>query len=168
LQKRRTQTSPERAQAKNNMPQSLSKVYVHITFNTKNREKRIDEKIENLLFEYIGGICKQMECNPIKVGGHQDHIHILCLLSRKVAQMTLLENIKKSSSKWIKTQGEEYSGFYWQNGYGIFSVNPTEIDIVEKYITNQKEHHKKKSFQDEYRAFLKRYNIEFEERYVWD
>jgi REP element-mobilizing transposase RayT len=168
LQKRRTQTSPERAQAKNNMPQSLSKVYVHITFSTKNREKRIDEKIEKQLFEYIGGICKQMECNPIKVGGHQDHIHILCLLSRKVAQMTLLENIKKSSSKWIKTQGEEYSGFYWQNGYGIFSVNPTEINVVERYIANQKEHHKKKSFQEEYRAFLKKYNIEFDERYVWD
>jgi REP element-mobilizing transposase RayT len=150
------------------MPQSLSKVYVHITFSTKNREKRIDEKIEKQLFEYIGGICKQMECNPIKVGDHQDHIHILCLLSRKVAQMTLLENIKKSSSKWIKTQGEEYSGFYWQNGYGIFSVNPTEIDVVEKYIANQKEHHKKKSFQDEFRAFLKKYNIEFDERYVWD
>ena len=78
------------------MPQSLSKVYVHITFSTKNRVNRIDDKIETPLFEYIGGVCKQMECNPIKVGGHENHIHILCLLSRKIAQMTLLENIKKS------------------------------------------------------------------------
>ena len=150
------------------MPQSLSKVYVHITFSTKYREKRIDEKIENRLFEYIGGICKQMECNPIKVGGHEDHIHILCLLSRKVAQMTLLENVKKSSSKWIKTQGKEYLEFYWQNGYGIFSVNPNGIDVVERYIANQKEHHRKKSFQDEYRAFLKKCNVEYDEKYVWD
>ncbi len=150
------------------MPQSLSKVYVHITFSTKNRENRIDNKIENPLFEYIGGICKQMECNPIKVGGHQNHVHILCLLSRKVAQMTLLENVKKSSSKWVKTQGDEYSDFYWQDGYGIFSVNPTEIDVVEEYIKNQKEHHKKKSFQDEFRAFLKKYNVDYDERYVWD
>ena len=150
------------------MPQSLSKVYVHITFSTKNRENRIDDKIETPLFEYIGGVCKQMECNPIKVGGHKNHVHILCLLSRKVAQMTLLENVKKSSSKWVKTQGDEYSDFYWQDGYGIFSVNPTEIDVVEGYIENQKEHHKKKSFQDEFRAFLKKYNVDYDERYVWD
>lgn len=150
------------------MPQSLSKVYVHITFSTKSRENRIDDKIETPLFEYIGGICKQMECNPIKVGGHQNHVHILCLLSRKIAQMTLLENVKKSSSKWVKTQGDEYSDFYWQDGYGIFSVNPTEINIVEDYIKNQKEHHKKKNFQDEFRAFLKKYNVDYDERYVWD
>ena len=150
------------------MPQSLSKVYVHITFSTKNRVNRIDDKIETPLFEYIGGVCKQMECNPIKVGGHENHIHILCLLSRKVAQMTLLENIKKSSSKWIKTKGDEYSDFYWQDGYGIFSVNPTEIDVVKKYISNQKEHHKKRTFQDEFRAFLKKYNVDYDERYVWD
>ncbi len=150
------------------MPQSLSKVYVHITFSTKNRVNRIDDKIETPLFEYIGGVCKQMECNPIKVGGHENHIHILCLLSRKIAQMALLENIKKSSSKWIKTKGDEYSDFYWQDGYGIFSVNPTEIDVVKKYISNQKEHHKKRTFQDEFRAFLKKYNVDYDERYVWD
>ncbi len=150
------------------MPQSLSKVYVHITFSTKHRKNQIDDEIENPLFEYIGGICKRMECNPVKVGGHQNHIHILGLLSRKVAQMTLLENVKKSSSKWIKTKGEKYSDFYWQDGYGIFSVNPAEIDVVINYIKNQKEHHKKRNFQDEYRAFLKKYNVEYDERYVWD
>ncbi|OQX72320.1 MAG: transposase [Bacteroidetes bacterium 4484_249] len=150
------------------MPQSLSKVYVHITFSTKHRKNLIDEEIENSLFEYIGGICKKMECNPVKVGGYQNHIHILCLLSRKVAQMKLLENVKKSSSKWIKTKGEKYSNFYWQDGYGIFSVNPAEIDVVIKYIENQKEHHKKRNFKDEYRAFLKKYNVEYDERYVWD
>jgi putative transposase len=100
-----------------------------------------------------------MECNPIKVGEHHDHVPILCLLSRKVTQMKLLEEIKKQSSKWIKTKSPTYSGFYWQDGYGIFSVSPTETDIVVKYIENQQEHHKKITFKDEFWAFLKKYNV---------
>jgi len=149
------------------MPQSLSKVYVHITFSTKNRDELIDDRIKDSLFEYIGGICKKLECNPLKVGGHRDHIHILCLLSRKIAQMTLLEEVKRQSSKWIKTKGEEYKNFYWQNGYGIFSVNPAQTDVVVKYIANQQDH-QKKTFQIEFRAFLKKYDVEYDERYVWD
>jgi hypothetical protein len=90
------------------------------------------------------------------------------MLSRKITQMTLLEELKKQSSKWLKTKDQNYSDFYWQSGYGIFSVNPTEIDVVVNYIMNQEEHHKKVSFQDEYRAFLKKYKIEYDERYVWD
>ena len=150
------------------MPQSLSKVYVHITFSTKNRQNLIVGTIKNKLFEYLGGICKSLDCNPIKVGGHRNHIHILCILSKKITQIKLLEEVKKGSSKWIKTQSSKYHNFYWQDGYGIFSVNPSEIDIVEKYIKNQEEHHKTKSFQDEFRAFLKKYNVDFDERYVWD
>ncbi len=150
------------------MPQSLSKVFVHVTFSTKNRQHLIDDHIKDYLFEYIGGICKGLECNPLKVGGYHDHVHVICLLSRKIAQMTLLEEIKKQSSKWIKTKGQTYADFYWQSGYGIFSVNPTEIDVVVNYIMNQEEHHKKVSFQDEFRAFLKKYKIEYDERYVWD
>ncbi len=150
------------------MPQSLSKVYVHITFSTKNRQCLIDDNIKNFLFDYLGGICKGMDCNPLKVGGHHDHIHVICMLSRKIAQMTLLEELKKQSSKWIKTKGQTYSAFYWQNGYGIFSINPTETDLVVDYIMNQEEHHKKVSFQDEYRAFLNKYKVEYDERYVWD
>jgi REP element-mobilizing transposase RayT len=150
------------------MSQSLSKVYVHITFSTKNRKPLIDENIGSSLYEYIGGICKGMECNPVRIGGHKDHVHILCLLSRKVAQMKLVEEIKKQSSKWIKTKDEKYSQFYWQDGYGIFSVNPAETDKVVDYIINQYEHHKIKSFQEEFRAFLKKYNVEYDERYVWD
>jgi len=150
------------------MPQSLSKVYVHITFSTKNRQNIIDNEIKNKLFEYLGGICKKLECNPVKVGGYKNHVHILCILSKKVTQIKLLEEVKKSSSKWIKTQSTKYSNFYWQDGYGIFSVNPSEIDVVEKYIENQEEHHKTKTFQDEYRAFLKKYEVEYDERYVWD
>ena len=146
------------------MPQSLSKVYVHIIFSTKIRQNLIDDRIENLLYEYLGGICKGLECNPVKVGGHKNHVHLLCLLSRKVSQMKLLEEIKKQSSKWIKTKGQAYSNFYWQDGYGIFSINPTETNKVIDYIQLQQEHHKHKSFQDEFIAFLKKYQVEYDER----
>jgi putative transposase len=112
------------------MAQSLSKVYVHIPFSTINRLALIDNKIETFLFEYIGGICKGIECNPIKAGGHVNHVHVLAMLSRKISQMKLLEEIKKQSSRWVKTKDIAYSNFYWQNGYGIFSVNPSEIDRV--------------------------------------
>jgi len=149
------------------MPQSLSKVYVHITFSTKNRYPFIDDNIKQELWSYLGGICKSLECNPIRIGGYNDHIHICCLLSKKITQMKLLEEIKKSSSKWIKTKGEQYEKFYWQDGYGIFSVNPAEIEIVEKYIDNQQEHHKKMTFQAELLAFLKKYEVEYDERYLW-
>lgn len=128
----------------------------------------IDDSIKTSLFEYLGGICRGLECNPIITGGHQDHVHILCLLSRKISQMKMLEEVKKQSSKWIKTKGEAYSNFYWQDGYGIFSVNPSEIDIVVKYISNQDEHHKRRNFQDEFRAFLEKYKVDFDERFVWD
>jgi len=146
------------------MPQSLSKVYVHIIFSTKNRQNLIDDSIEASLYEYLGGICKGLECNPVKIGGHKDHVHVLCLLSRKVAQMKLLEEIKKQSSKWIKTKSQAYSNFYWQDGYDIFSINPTETNKVIDYIQLQQEHHKHKSFQDEFIAFLKKYQVEYDER----
>ncbi len=150
------------------MPQSLSKVYVHIVFSTKHHHPWIDDKIKNYLFEYLGGICRGLECNPIRVGGYRDHVHVLCLLSRKIAQMQLLEEIKKQSSKWIKTKGGEYAQFHWQDGYGIFSVNPAEVDVVINYIKNQEAHHKKKEFKEEFREFLEKYHVDYDERYVWD
>lgn len=128
----------------------------------------IDDQVEEKLFAYLGGICKGLECNPVQIGGYRNHIHILCLLSKKITQMKLLEEIKKQSSKWIKTIGEKYSAFYWQDGYGIFSVNPAEVDIVIAYIKNQKTHHEKKTFKDEFRVLLNEHNIEYDERYVWD
>ncbi len=150
------------------MPQSLAKVCVHIVFSTKYRQPLIDEKIENELWSYMGGICNELECQPVKIGGYVDHIHILCVLSRKIAIMKLVQEIKQSSSKWIKTKGHEYKDFYWQDGYGIFSVNPSGLDVVIRYIENQKAHHQEKEFKDEFRGFLKKYNVEYDERYVWD
>jgi REP element-mobilizing transposase RayT len=150
------------------MAQSLSKIYVHITFATKKRYPFIDENIKQELWAYIGGICKMLECNPIRVGGYNDHVHICCLLSKKITLIKLLEEIKKESSKWIKSKGEQYSQFYWQDGYGAFSVNPSEIERVVRYIDNQYEHHNKQSFQRELLAFLKKYEVEYDERYLWE
>ena len=150
------------------MPQSLSKVYVHITFSTKHRKNLIDKEIETALFEYLGGICRGLECNPVRIGGYKNHVHILCTLSRKIAQMKLLEELKKQSSKWIKKQGTQYVEFYWQDGYGIFSVNPKQVPAVVRYIENQEEHHTKTSYKEEVLYFLNRYGIDYNERYVWD
>jgi len=150
------------------MPQSLSKVYVHLTFSTKNHKPLITSEVQDRLFQYMGGICTGLECTPVQIGGYQNHVHILCLLSRKIAQMKLVEEVKKESSKWIKTIDKQFYNFYWQDGYGIFSVNPAEKEVVVEYIKKQEEHHKTKTFKDEFRAFLKKYNVDYDERYVWD
>jgi REP element-mobilizing transposase RayT len=150
------------------MGQSLVKNYVHIVFSTKHRQPFITAAIEQELHAYLAGICKKHECYALQVGGYTDHVHILCMLSKKVTLMKLLEELKARSSKWIKTKGTEFSQFYWQNGYGAFSVNPSEVDVVMRYIKNQKDHHQAKTYQDEYRAFLKKYQMEYDEQYVWD
>ena len=150
------------------MGQSLVKNYLHIVFSTKHRERFIHPPYEDELHSYLWGICKKLECQPIKVGGYTDHVHILCMLSKKIALMKLLEEVKSHSSKWMKTNNESLNNFYWQDGYGAFSVNPSQVDRVIAYIANQHEHHHKQTFQDEYRAFLKKYNVDYDERYVWD
>ena len=150
------------------MGQSLIKNYIHITFSTKNRNNLITEDIEEELYNYIGGICKNLKCNPLKIGGYKNHVHILCLLHKNVALSNLIEKIKSHSSKWIKTKGDKFKIFYWQNGYGSFSVNPREVNKVVDYIKNQKEHHRTKGFQEEFLLFLKNYEIEFDEKYIWD
>jgi len=119
------------------------------------------------LWSYIGGLCRVRECNPIRVGGYNDHVHVCCLLSKKITQVKLLEGIKKESSQWVKMKGAQYRDFYWQDGYGIFSVNPSETTKVVEYIDNQHEHHKKHPFQEELVAFLKKYGVGYDERCLW-
>lgn len=150
------------------MGQSLVKNYVHIVFSTKYREPMIFAPHEEELHSYLGGICKNLECHPLKIGGFTNHVHILCMLSKKIALMKLVEEVKSHSSKWMKTRDHSLRTFYWQDGYGAFSVNPAEVDRVIRYIANQHEHHGKQRFEDEYRAFLKKYKVEYDERYVWD
>jgi REP element-mobilizing transposase RayT len=130
------------------MGQSLVKNYIHLVFSTKYREPLIYEPVETELYAYLAGICKNLECQPIKIGGYTDHVHILCMLSKKIALMKLLEEVKCHSSKWIKTMGDDYKNFYWQDGYGAFSVNYKGVHRVIDYIANQKAHHSKKYFSE--------------------
>jgi REP element-mobilizing transposase RayT len=150
------------------MGQSLVKNYIHIVFSTKHRIPLIHPPVEAELYRYLGGICNKLACPVLKVGGYTDHIHLLIMLSKKLALMKVLEELKSHSSKWIKTKGLAYETFYWQDGYGAFSVNPSGVDTVIKYIENQHDHHGTKSFQEEYRAFLKKYKVDYDEKYVWD
>ena len=150
------------------MGQSLVKNYLHIAFSTKRREPLIYPSIEKELHSYLAGICTHLECFPFKIGGHYDHVHVLCSLSKKIALMKLMEEMKSHSSSWIKPKDDRVKNFYWQGGYGAFSVNPSELDEVITYIENQHEHHQKITFQQEYRALLKKYKVEYDERYVWD
>lgn len=150
------------------MGQSLVKNYIHIIFSTKNHTPLINTGVEDALHRYLGGICNKMECPVIKIGGYTDHVHIVCLLSKKIALIKLLEELKSHSSKWIKTQGKGLEKFYWQDGYGAFSINPSEVEIAIQYISNQHAHHSKKTFKQEYREFLNKYNVAYDEKYIWD
>ena len=151
------------------MPQSLAKILVHTVFSTKNRRPFLrDRTLREELHRYLGGILANLDCQPVIVGGVEDHVHLLCALSRTRNAAELVKEVKRGSSLWLKTQSQELQDFAWQNGYGIFSVGFSQIGTVKEYIAGQKEHHRKISFQDEFRQLLKRYEIEFDERYVWD
>lgn len=150
------------------MAQSLSNVLLHIVFSTKNRHPFIGADIEEELFKYVAGICRDLKCPSHKIGGADDHIHIAYSLSRTIAISKLAEEIKTGSSTWIKTKGDRYVDFAWQNGYGAFSIGQSQLADLIRYIANQREHHRRLTFQDEFRALLAKYNIEFDERYVWD
>ena len=128
--------------------------------------KLIREDVENELFSYMSGILRNCKSIPLQIGGTSDHIHILCTLPKTMSPADLAEEIKKSSSKWLKTKGEHYSNFYWQDGYGGFSVSKFGINEVKEYIMNQKKHHEKVSFMDEYKDLLKAHGIPFEDRYL--
>jgi REP element-mobilizing transposase RayT len=150
------------------MAQSLVKNYLHIIFSTKYRLPLIEETIEDEVFRYLGGICKNLECLPLAVGGYLDHVHILCNLSKKITLIKLVEEVKKESSKWIKTLSADLEHFYWQGGYAAFSVNPTRIEQVKNYIRNQKKHHKELNYSNELRFILEKNQMEYDEKYLWD
>jgi putative transposase len=162
--------SPEGAAEKGEkaMSQSLAKIIVHIVFSTKDRVRAITPTIEPELHSYIAGILKQLGCTPIRLGGTDDHVHILCALSKNHAPSKLTEEIKKSSSKWIKSKGPEFRSFYWQRGYGMFSVGQSGVGKAKRYIDTQKEHHRTLSFKDEFLRFLQKYGVEYNEQYLWD
>jgi putative transposase len=150
------------------MPQSLSLLLIHVIFTTKYRQPFLREELCCELHPYLAETLKSLDSPAIEVGSADDHVHTLFKLSRKLALCRVVEKLKTGSSKWIKTKGGLYVKFHWQSGYGAFSVGPSDLEAVRTYIFNQREHHRTRSFQEEYRKFLKEYNIPYDERFVWD
>jgi len=151
------------------MPQSLAKILVHTVFSTKDRRPFLRDKgMREELHCYVGGILNNLNCQPIIVGGVEDHVHLLCALSRTCQAAEMVKEIKRGSSVWVKSKSRGLQDFAWQNGYGIFSIGFSQIAAVRKYVAGQEEHHREVSFQDEFRQLLRRYEIAFDERYVWD
>jgi REP element-mobilizing transposase RayT len=150
------------------MAQSLAKVVIHVIFSTKNRQAIIPVDLQGRLSAYLAGGLKQLACPAIIVNCQPDHAHVLCQLGKTISIAGLVEEIKKSSSKWIKGEGLGLEDFHWQNGYGAFSVSESNVPQVRTYIAEQAEHHKTRTFEHEFRAFLERHGVAFDERYVWD
>ncbi len=150
------------------MAHSLSQIYLHIVFHTQYDGVLLQEEDCLKMYAYIDGILRNKGSLIIQIGGRPDHIHILCTLPRTITVAELVEDIKKCSSKWVKTIGSRYSRFAWQGGYGAFSVSASQLEKTKQYIVNQQEHHRTRTFREEYEAFLKLYNVEYDERYVFE
>jgi putative transposase len=151
------------------MPQSFAQVFTHFVFSTKDRRPFLEDRsIREEMHRFLGGTCNRLECPIVRVGGVADHVHVLCCLGRTISIADFVRALKRESSEWIKTKSADLSEFYWQSGYGAFSASPGHVAALKEYIASQEEHHRKESFQDEYRRLLAKYGIEWDERFVWD
>ena len=148
------------------MPQSLARNVVHLISSTKNREPLIVSEVRTDLFGYLAGTLNALDCHAIRVGGFVDHVHLLFVLSKNLALVQVVKDVKQESSKWAK--GKIHSQFYWQTGYGAFSVSASLEDTVSAYIENQEQHHNKRTFQDELREFFRKHRMPFDEEHLWD
>lgn len=150
------------------MPQSLAQLYVHLIFSVKDRQRIIRDDLHEELRAYFGGILRELNSPVLTAGVVSDHVHLLYRHSKNLALANVVEEVKKSSSKWIKTKDTAYAAFHWQSGYGAFSVSASKCDAVQEYVMKQEEHHKRMTFQEEFRRFLKEYGVKYDEQYVWD
>lgn len=148
------------------MPQSLANILIHVIWSTKERRPLISDGVRAELHGYMAGVLKRVESPALIINSVADHVHVLCQLSKNLAACKLVEEVKKSSSKWMKEQGA--LDFSWQGGYGAFSVSQSNVPAVRNYIKRQPEHHQKRDFKSEFRAFCKRHGVTIDERYVWD
>ncbi len=149
------------------MSQSLSKVPIHLIFSTKDRKPIIPESVLPNLCAYLAGSCRKQGAEAFRVGGTENHVHVACRLPRNLTISKLIEEIKKTSSKWIKTQDAKCKDFSWQYGYGAFSLGQSQMETLIHYIDNQHEHHRKQTFKDELLDLLKKYKVEYDEKYIW-
>ena len=151
------------------MPQSFSAVRVHLVFSTKHRLPVFqDVDIRSRLHSHLGEISNRLECPIIRVGGVEDHVHLLACLGRTISLADWVKELKRASNAWIRSHFSSHPQFEWQAGYGAFSVSQSQIETVIRYIVNQQEHHQRESFQDEFRQLLRRHGLLWDEKYVWD
>jgi len=150
------------------MPQSLARLHIHVIYSTKHRERLITDAVRDSLHAYMATVLQNVGCAPVLINSVPDHVHLLFELARTLSISQAVEEVKKSSSKWLKSQGAPFGHFAWQAGYGAFAVSESIVPAVRDYILRQPEHHRTKSFQEEYRAFLAKHRVAFDERYVWD
>ena len=150
------------------MPQSLAKILVHLVFSTKNREPILTEPVRVPLCAYASAVLRDLDSHVVAINACHNHVHILFALSKNHSLAQVVMEVKRATSKWIKTQGAEFSRFHWQSGYGAFSIGQSGVEEVKTYIANQAKHHRIKTFEEEFRSFLKRYQVEFDERFLCD
>lgn len=148
------------------MPQSLSKVVVHLVFSTKDRLPFLKKEIKPQLHAYLATLARDHDWQCYRVGGVEDHVHLALKQPRTSNLSDLVGHIKRQSTMWLKSEGIDE--FHWQRGYGAFSVSPLHLPELLEYIDQQEQHHKKLSFQEEYRKFLNKYQIDYNEKYIWD
>lgn len=146
---------------------SFTRLTYHIIFATKYRKRTIQEDMQKRLYEYIGGTLRAKKGHLIEIGGVEDHVHLLAGLSPSLAVSDVIRDVKASSSQWMRSEGH-VDTFEWQKGYGAFTVSYDRVEAIRKYIWNQKEHHKTKTFQEEYIDFLQRHGIEFRLKYLFE
>jgi REP element-mobilizing transposase RayT len=149
------------------MAQTLVCLRVHVVFSTKDRRPMITPEVEPELYAYLGGTIKNLDSRCLAAGGTSNHVHLLISQSKNMALSRLIEEIKKSSSKWIKTKGTALRAFAWQDGYGAFTIGQSQVEALERYIAGQKERHKRQTFEEELVTLLKKYQVEYDERYIW-
>jgi REP element-mobilizing transposase RayT len=150
------------------VPQSLARIYIHLVFSTKNRERFLPDDIRDDLHAYMGGILRGLDCPAIEINTEPDHVHVLFVLARTATVSNVVQHLKTGSTDWLKKQRSAFRNFHWQGGYGAFSVSKSNVEEVRDYIRRQAEHHRGRTYQDEFRALLLRHEVEFDERYVWD
>ena len=151
------------------MPQSLSVVYLHLVFSTKDRQPFLrDPIIRAEMHAWLGSASGQLQCPSVLVGGVEDHVHILARHGRTISQADWVKELKRTSSIWIKERDPRAEDFAWQAGYGVFSVSASNRESVRDYVARQKEHHNQSGFQDEFRTLLKKHGETWDARYVWD
>ena len=150
------------------MPQSLSNILIHLIWSTKDRHPWLNLGIRDKTHAFLAGSVRQLDCETYRVGGVADHVHLAVRLSRTLSLADLVKEVKTASGKWLKEQDPALTGFHWQQGYGAFSVGISQKETLLRYIDTQEEHHRTRTFQDEYRDFLEKYGIAYDERYVWD